>query len=266
MTFIDTHCHLDQEPLAAVVGAVLDRARQAGVAGVVAPAYDAASWLRIQSLAADHPALVHPALGLHPWAAGEPLDLDDLATGLRECRAVAIGEIGLDSKVGWPPLSVQIPVLERQLELASDLDLPVILHCRGAFQELAEILQRFDPPLRGVLHAFSRSAELAQRFLKLGLCLGLGGAVTRPRAAAVRAAVREVPLERLVLETDAPSIGLQDVEPSETEPRHVLAIAASIAELREAPLAIVAAATTAAAVELFGERVRGGASGIAAAD
>ena len=255
MQLIDTHCHLDCEPLSLAVPAVLARARQAGVGAVVAPAYDAASWLPLQALAAAWPQQVHPALGLHPWAAAEPLDLDDLAAGLRECAAVAVGEIGLDSKIDGPPLSVQIPVLERQLELARDLDLPVILHCRGAFAELATILQRFDPPLRGVLHAFSRSLELAQQFSGLGLHLGIGGAVTRPQAGKVRAAVAALPLDRLLLETDAPSIGLHGVEAAATEPRHVREVAAAIAALRGLSVASVAETTTRSAAELFRLRV-----------
>ncbi len=249
---IDTHCHLDCEPLAGAMPEVLARAREAGVLGIVAPAYDAASWPRVTALAAAHRDMVAPALGLHPWAAAEPLDPADLARRLRACRAVAVGEVGLDSKIEAPPLSVQIPALERQLELARDLDLPVILHCRGAFAELAQALQRFTPPLRGVLHAFSRSLELARQFQSLGLHLGIGGAVTRPQAARLRAAVAALPLESFVLETDAPSIGLDGVEAIATEPRHVRDVAVAIAALRGVDLEVVVAATTRNARELFG--------------
>ncbi len=248
---IDTHCHLDVEPLGGDVAGVLDRARRAGVTRVVLPAYDTASWLRIQTLAAAHAGVVYPALGLHPWVAHERLDLAELAAGLRACDAVAIGEVGLDGKVDAPPLSTQIPVLERQLELARDLGLPVILHCRGAFDELAAILQRFDGSVRGVLHAYCRGPDLAGRFLRLGLHLGLGGAVTRPRAAA-RETAATVPLERVVLETDAPSIGLEGIPARQAEPRHVADIAATVAALRGVDPAAVAAATSAAAARLFG--------------
>jgi TatD DNase family protein len=163
---------------------------------------------------------------------------------------VAVGEIGLDGKIDTPALPVQIAALEKQLELARDLDLPVILHCRGAFDELIEILERFSPRLPGVVHAFSRSPELARRFLGLGLHLGIGGAVTRPRAA-VRETVAAVPLERLLLETDAPSIGLDGVLPEAAEPRHVRSVAEAIAELRGVELEAVAEATTRAAAALF---------------
>jgi TatD DNase family protein len=252
LDLIDTHCHLNDPPLADAVTDVLARARSTGLSRIVVPAYDLASWVPVRALAARFADMLYPALGLHPWAADQALDLADLEAGLRACGAVAVGEIGLDSKIDGPSLRVQVPVLERQLVLARELDLPVILHCRGAFGELAEILQRFDPPLRGVLHAFSRSADLADRFVRLGLHLGIGGAVTRPQAARVRSAVVAAPLERLVLETDAPAIGLHGVEAANTEPRHVREVAAAIAELRGCSLEAVAAATTCNAAALFG--------------
>jgi TatD DNase family protein len=248
---VDTHCHLNFAPLADDAAAVLDRARHAGVTRVVVPAYDPATWDPIEELATAHAGAVFPALGLHPWVADHRLDLDDLAHRLRRSEAVAVGEIGLDARVDQPALTVQVAVLERQLELACDLDLPVILHCRGAFEDLAGILARFTPRLSGVLHAFARPAELAARFVGLGLHLGLGGAVTRPRAR-VRAAVAEIPVERLLLETDAPSIGLQGVPAQDAEPRHVAQVAAAVAELRGEAPAAVTAATTLAAERLFG--------------
>lgn len=252
MHLVDTHCHLDVPPLGDDPAGVLARAAAAGVRRIVLPAYDVASWPRIAALAAAHAGTVLPAFGLHPWVADQPLDLDELARRLREGGAVAIGEIGLDSQIEGPDLSAQIPALTAQLALARDLGLPVLLHCRGAFAELAELLERFSPPLSGVLHAFSRSPDLARRFLRLGLCLGIGGAVTRPRARRTRDTAATVPLERLVLETDAPSIGLEGLEPSAVEPRHVRDVAETVAELRGLTLAELATATTANAARLFG--------------
>ena len=211
---------------------------------------------------ADHPgAAVYPALGLHPWAAaGSPGGQDhrdlyrELVAAIDHAPApvVAIGEIGLDTKIDDPPLHVQVGVLRAQLALAVELDLPAILHCRGAFDELLAEIARFDGRLRGVLHAWSRGADAARRFVKAGLYLGLGGAVTRPRARRVRRTAQTLPLERFVLETDAPSIGLEGVHPSDTEPQHVADVARALSALRQEPVATIAEVTTQNACRLFG--------------
>ncbi len=247
---IDTHCHLDSPPLSDDVAGVLARAAEAGVCDVVAQGYDAASWEAVARIAAGYGG-VHAALGLHPWVADQPLDPVDLAGRLAAVGAVAVGEIGLDTKIEGPGLEVQIAVLERQLDLARELDLPVVLHCRGAFEELASLLAGRMPPVRGVLHAFSRGPELAKRFVGLGLFLGIGGAVTRPQGKRLHRAVAVVGLDRLVLETDAPSIGLHGVAAAATEPHHVRDIAAGLAEVLQVDVAAVAERTTANARDLF---------------
>jgi TatD DNase family protein len=244
---IDTHCHLDHEPLASDLEGVLARAMAAGVDRVVVPAVDTASWPRVKAL--TERTGVTGAFGLHPWSAEERLDLEALDAALDD--AVAVGEIGLDTKIESPGLELQLEVFRRQLEVAVDRDLPVILHCRGAFPQLLDEIGRFGGTLRGVVHAFSRGPELAQQLVAAGMVLGIGGAVTRPRADRVRRAVRRVPLERLVLETDAPSIGLDGVPAEETEPRHVAAVAAALAEVLDQPVDHVAATTTTTAETLF---------------
>jgi TatD DNase family protein len=249
---VDSHCHLTFPPLCDDLGGVLARCAADGVEEVVVPAYDPASWAAAAALDDASGVRVRSAYGLHPWVADQPLDLDALAAYLADARAAAVGEIGLDGKIERPTLAEQVPVLERQLALARDLDRPVILHVRGAFSELLDLLGRFTPHLRGVVHAWSRPVDLARRFLDLGLMLGIGGAVTRPRASGVRGTVAAVPLECLVLETDAPSIGLDGVDPVACEPRHVRTVAATIAELRGDSVEHVASRTTAVAARLFG--------------
>ncbi|MFN2370609.1 MAG: TatD family hydrolase [Candidatus Krumholzibacteriia bacterium] len=255
MDFVDTHCHLDCDPLGAAPAAVVARAAARGVTRIVVPAYDRASWAAVPPLASLPGVFV--ALGIHPWVAhtADPGRLrDDLAAAIGAAtRCVAVGEIGLDAKLGdeGPGLDVQLAVLRPQQELAVDLDLPAILHCRGAFTDLLAEVDRFGGRLRGVLHAWSRGPELAVRFTAAGLCLGLGGAVTRDKARARRAA-QALPLEHFVLETDAPSIGLAGVPPAETEPHHVADIAAALADLRGESIATVAEVTTSHACRLFG--------------
>ncbi|MFO7652228.1 MAG: TatD family hydrolase [Candidatus Krumholzibacteriia bacterium] len=245
---VDTHCHLDVDPLGKDPAAVLGRARAAGVNTVVVPAYDLASWPAVTRLAVAHRG-VHAALGLHPWVAHEDLSRARLEDALAAAGAVAVGEIGLDAQVDDADLRRQQIVLELQLEVAIAGDLPVVLHCRGAFAELLAVLGERSG-LRGVLHAFSRSGDLAERFVAAGLHLGFGGAITRPRARARDAAAR-VPLDRTVLETDAPSIGLEGVPAKETEPRHVRDVAEALAGVRGAELDEIAEVTTANACRLF---------------
>ncbi|MHB8078297.1 MAG: TatD family hydrolase [Candidatus Krumholzibacteriia bacterium] len=254
MELIDTHCHLYDDPLGRDPEAVLARARAAGVTRVIVPAWNMASWAATAALAVH--AGVYPALGLHPWAADEPLDTGRLRAELQACGAVAVGEIGLDALVDGADLPAQTRVLAAQLRLAGELRLPVLLHCRGAFEELIRVLRDHgfgagpDGP-RGVVHAFARGPELAARFVGLGLHLAFGGAVTRPGSRARRSAVT-APAERLVLETDAPAIGLHEVEPAQVEPRHVREVAAALAELRGEPPERIAEVTTANARALFG--------------
>ncbi len=258
MELIDTHCHLYSEPLGGDVAGVLARARAAGVTRLIVPAYDHESWAATRALAAHEG--VRPVLGLHPWVAHEPLDVAELRDALLESRAVAVGEIGLDAKIDGADLAVQSRALRAQLALAVELGLPVILHCRGAFEELLAILREFAPAagagggsagLRGVVHAFSRGSDLAERLLALGLAIAFGGAVTRPGSRARKSAVT-VPLERIVLETDAPSIGLDQVPAAQTEPRHVKEVAEALAALRGVPVETIAEVTTANARRLFG--------------
>lgn len=255
MTLIDTHCHLNHAPLSGSLEAILSRATAADVHQIIVPSYDCESWPAVATLATREN--IFPAFGLHPWVAGTvtPAELT-LSLGAQASYPpgpVAIGEIGLDTKLdpGGPSLATQLAVLRPQLELADDLGLPVILHCRGAFEELLVELARFDGRLRGVLHAWSRGPELAQRFLDVGLALGIGGAVTRPTARRVRRSVQRLPLESFILETDAPSIGLDGVPPEEAEPAHVAVIARAVAELRGETTDTIAEVTTAHAQRLF---------------
>lgn len=248
MELIDTHCHLYADALGRDPAGALARARAAGVTRVVVPAYDLSSWPATAALARLEGVL--PALGLHPWVAHEPLDPARLRDELRACGAVAVGEIGLDAKIDGADLAQQTRSLRAQLAVAAELGLPVLLHCRGAFAELLAVLREFAPDLRGVVHAFSRGPDLAERFLAAGMAIAFGGAITRP-ASRARAAAAALPLARIVLETDAPSIGLQGVEAAAVEPRHVRDVALALAELRGETLETVAEVTTNHARELF---------------
>ncbi len=256
LELIDTHCHLNMPPLSDDTDGVLTRAADIGVMQVIVPAYDEGAWPEVAALALRPN--VFAAFGMHPWVAhevppGGPLaDFQKrLATQLTSFSTVAIGEIGLDTKIQDCGLPEQLPVLEAQLALAVDLDLPVILHCRGAFEELLTAVNKHRGQLRGVLHAYSRGPELAERFIAAGLHIAFGGAVTRDRAKRVRSAAASLPLDKIVLETDAPSIGLDGVLPEDTEPGHVCDIAQAVADIRNEPIETIAEVTTANACRLF---------------
>jgi TatD DNase family protein len=262
---IDTHCHLNMHPLSLDLDGVLARSSAKGVDRIIVPAYDSESWPQIISLAnAEKPGqpVIFPALGIHPWAAGEISDISDFRKSLEAAlvaapEVVAIGEIGLDTKVPAsthqpaPTLGFQLSVLEVQLEMAVALDIPVILHCRGAFEELLTALKPFSGQIKGVLHAYSRGTELARRFMDAGLHIAFGGAVTRDRALNARQAAADLPLEKILLETDAPSIGLDGVLPQSTEPCHVWDIAQSLAAIRDESPDTIAEVTTRNAQQLF---------------
>ena len=248
---IDTHCHLFMKPLCGDIDGVLKRAARKGVSSIIVPAVETSSWRKVAELS-EYPA-VFPALGLHPWCADEKLDTDLLGKLLIETDSVAVGEIGLDFKIDNPDRYTQITVFRLQLDLASELDLPVILHCRGAFNEMLSILseKKYDGRISGVMHAFTRGAALAERFLKLGYFIAFGGAVTRSRAKRARSSAAAVPLRRIVLETDSPSIGMDGIEPEQMEPAHVARIAESLALLRGISSEEVIRETAGNARELF---------------
>ncbi len=273
MKLIDTHCHLFMDPLARDVEGVWVRAGKAGVHEVVVPAFDLESWGAIRDLGRLEG--VHPALGLHPSVAnqvatgGSPRTEDTagpeeavvaptlaefrdrLATDLVESQAVAVGEIGLDFIIERPTPPEQLAILMPQLELAVDLDLPVILHCRKGWEMLVAALQPFAGRIRGVLHAYTRNPVLARPFLKCGIFVGFGGAITRPRAERSRRSAEVLPLDRILLETDAPLTGLDGVDPERTEPRHVLDVAETLARIRKISIEQIAEVTTNNTRELF---------------
>jgi len=229
MIWVDTHCHLDVSPLCDDVDGVVARSRAAGVETIIAVSYDLQSWSAVTQLARRPGVLA--AIGLHPWKADEPLEKTALIAALQRAKAVAVGEIGLDSKVPVPR-DRQVDVLRLQLDVARELDLPVLLHCRGAFEEMLALLEDYRPWLRGIIHAFSRGPDLAQRFAELGLYVAFGGAITQPNAHRAQACAKSLPLELIVVETDAPSIALQGIAAEKVEPAHTATIGHELARLR----------------------------------
>ena len=242
---IDTHCHLDAIEFDDCREAELARAAAAGVERLVLPAVERRNFAAVASLAREHPAL-HAAYGIHPLYvdAAQEDDLDLLATVLGKQPAVAVGEIGLDFFVAGRDEARQRDYFVAQLKLARDLDLPVILHVRRAVDAVLRELRRI-PVSGGIAHAFNGSRQQADEFIKLGFCLGFGGAMTWPRALRIRELAATLPATALVLETDAPDIPPQWLGQGRNAPGELPAIAACLAGLRGISEGEVAALTTA---------------------
>lgn len=248
---VDSHVHLDDAAFAIDRDAVIERANQAGVDAMVIPGVDAESWPRIKALCAKH-SLLHPAFGLHPMFLRKhvPEHVDALSSWLDEKNVVAVGEIGLDFHVEGLDRELQREFFQRQLQLARQRDLPVIVHARGALEEVSLTLRRTGG-LRGVVHSFSGSAQQAQQLWDIGFHLGIGGPVTYPRAQRLRRIVAQMPIEFLLLESDAPDQPDAAHRGERNEPARVADVLQCIAALRGEAEAHVAAATSANARRLF---------------
>ena len=251
MKLFDTHCHLTDPPLAQDLDGVLQRAANFGVKNFMVPGYDFVSSRSACRLASVNPS-IYAAIGLHPaWLTPTSDFSPEPFRQLARLRApVAIGEIGLDYALKEYSAVQQAEVLRTQLELALVLSLPVIIHCRRAFEPLYLVLREFTGVV-GVLHAYGGGPQLAEKFLSLGYYIGFGGGLTRPQARKVRETALMVPAERILLETDAPYIGSHTVNKGVSEPRDVLEVAHSLTDLRGWDLAETAALTTANAFRFF---------------
>ena len=254
MTLIDTHCHLNDPAFSDTLPAVLERAKTAGVSAFIVPAYDIASLESTAQLAGRYPDCVFPAYGLHPWFVKDVADFRIIRSYVSRKNTVAVGEIGLDFSPECPEADMQIPAFISQLDMAADLGLPVLIHCRKAYDRLYEILNTYQGRIKGVLHSYSGGKDAMGRFLDLDFYISFSGSVTRRNARKYHRTAAAVPCERMLLETDAPSIATETTVASEVEPRHTLEVAQKIAEIRAMSLEEVCRQSTGNALRLF-ERI-----------
>lgn len=257
MLLVDSHCHLDAGEFDGDRAAVVDAARAAGVCQQVVPATHADAWPGLREVCRSAPGL-YPAYGLHPvfLERHHSGDLERLRDWLERERPVAVGECGLDHFLEGLDREAQLHWFEGQLRLAREFDLPVIVHARRAVDAVIAALRRIGGDgdgnkLRGVVHSFSGSEEQARQLWKLGFLLGLGGPVTYERARRLRRLAASMPLEFLLLETDAPDQPDADHRGGRNEPARLVTVLETIAHLREADPAEIAATTTANARRLF---------------
>ncbi|MBH1747719.1 TatD family hydrolase [Stenotrophomonas maltophilia] len=249
---VDSHCHLDASEFDADRPAVIERAGAAGVREQVVPAVTAASWPKLREVCRQAPGL-YPAYGLHPMFLTEhrPEHLPLLREWIERERPCAIGECGLDFFVEGLDAEAQQAYFIGQLELAREFELPVILHARRAVDAVIAAIRRIGG-LRGVVHSFSGSPEQAAQLHRQGFLLGLGGPLTYERAQRLQRLVRGMPLEQLLLETDAPDQPDAGIRGQRNEPARLAVIARHVAALRGMDVEAVAHATTENARRLFG--------------
>jgi len=248
---IDTHCHLDDSCLFDRLPVIIGSARLAGIDRLVIPGVGQDGWGKITSIAATDRG-IFPAFGLHPMHAGLYHEgvLTDLANYAK--GSVAVGEIGLDYLLTEVPRDRQLLAFRAQMRLAVEMGLPVLIHCRRAFQDLLRILREEGAKkVGGIMHAFSGSVEVAWDCIRLGFAISVAGPVTYRNAVKPLELVRSIPLEHLVLETDAPDMTPEPFRGNPNEPAFLVETAKKVAKIKDVGLEELAAATTGNAERLL---------------
>ncbi len=246
---IDTHSHLDDEQYNNDREEVIERARQNGVDKIINVSFDLVSAKKAVGLAQKHEN-IFAAVGCHPKSqeeSGYIFNKNDFLAIAQQPKVVAIGECGLELK-NPGDLASQQEIFQTQIDLAKQLNLPLVIHCRNAHQEMIEILGKAGK-VKGVIHCFSGSWQSAQRYLEMDFYLSFNGIITY--AGDYDKVVKNMPLERLLLETDCPYLAPAPLRGQRNEPAHVKYVAQRVAEIRGEPVEKIAAITTQNARDLF---------------
>ncbi|MCP4130458.1 MAG: TatD family hydrolase [bacterium] len=252
MNLVDAHCHLESPELVEDLDSILKDAGDAGIVKLITSAVTPRQWPVSVSIARKYPE-VECALGVHPWFASPEHreKIRDLAAA-RDTGAVAIGEIGLDKKIENPDFTIQTEIFEQQLAIARETDLPVIIHCRGAFNELIESIKKVGMPSKGgIIHAFSGSVELAEIFIKLGLSFSIGGTLTYRKSAKRSGMLRRIYPDHFLLETDSPDIPPVQIKEKPNVPANIRLNLSAAADILEVPEEEIARNTSANAARIF---------------
>ena len=258
-SIIDTHAHLDMEPFDKDRAEVILRAKDAGVSAIITVGIDLESSRKAIGLAENYPGVL-AAVGFHPHRAGmmKRVDMAGLAEMSGHPGVVAIGEIGLDFYRNKSPRETQLQALNWQLELADELDLPVIVHCRQAEKDMLPLLydwtsshKRFSGQPKGVIHCFSGDIETAQRYLDMGFFISFGAYIGYPSSLHLSDVIRSIPPDRLVVETDSPYLPPQSHRGKRNEPSYLPLSVAVLTEIRQVSWETIADETTQNARALF---------------
>lgn len=256
MKLVDAHCHLEAEEFQDCLDAVVAGARAAGIVRLVTASIVPEQWPVSQALARRFPAVAF-AWGVHPcYAREEHLGQLEPLWRAREEGAVAIGEVGLDAKIASPSMELQERLFRDQLGIAREINLPVVVHCRGAFNELTRILNGDGAPERGgMVHAFSGSVDIAEALIKHNFSFSMGGSLTYKPSRKRVAVLQRIYPERFLLETDSPDIPPVQTPDRPNVPANILYNLRGAAAILEIAEEAMAEQTTANAAHLFGFKV-----------
>ena len=251
LSFTDSHCHLDFDVLSKDLALLLNQCQQANIHRIVIPTIGPENWQKALTLARHYQSehlTLHTCLGIHPWFLKD-LKPDSLTVleHLVKTHAndiVAIGEAGIDGVIEQEQnnLSLQIQTFEQQLNLAKNYHFPIIVHHRRSHQHIVPLLRQKQLTQGGIIHAFSGSYQQACQYIDLGFKLGIGGTITYPRAEKTIKAIKRLPLESLVLETDAPAMPLYGFQGQDNSPLQLINIFKALVSIRAESSEVLASA------------------------
>jgi TatD DNase family protein len=253
MLFTDTHTHLYYETDVDKLDELMQRCFDNKVERLFLPNIDVESIAKIDGMVRKYPKNCFAMAGLHPCDVKENYEevLDEICQSMVDRDIYAIGEIGIDLHWDKSTLAFQQAAFREQIKWAKDLDLPIVIHCREAFDEIFEILEsEKDNQLRGILHCFTGNLEQANKAIELGFYLGIGGVVTYKKAG-LDEVLKQIPLANLVLETDSPYLAPVPYRGKPNESSYLVHIAQKLSEIYETSIEEIAAVTTANSISIF---------------
>ena len=234
LNLVDTHAHLYVEQFDGELDEVMERAKANGVNRILLPNIDSSTTERLWKTVNAYPDRCIPMMGIHPCSVDETIadELKHVETELATNRYIAVGEIGIDFYWDKTFVKEQISAFETQMEWAKELNLPVAIHCRNSFNEIFEAVEKVqDGNLRGVLHCFTGNQEQAQKTIDLGLHIGLGGVLTFKNSG-VDKAVIDVPMDKIILETDSPYLAPTPYRGKRNESSYTKLVAEKLAQIK----------------------------------
>lgn len=249
--YIDSHVHLNSDVLYENLDYYIEKAHKQNVSHMIVIGFDQQTNKRAIEIAEKYPN-IYATVGYHPTEAKSITtdDFDILKTYLNHDKVVAIGECGLDFHWDKDHEEEQFNVFRTQIELSKETDLPLIIHMRDATEKMFNLLEEYAP-VKGIMHCYTGSAEMAERFLDLGLHISLGGPVTFKNAKTPKEVARVVPLDKLLIETDAPYLTPHPYRGKQNDSSYIPLIAKEIARIKSLPLEKIAQVTSDNALKLF---------------